>query len=147
VSDDAWDGFAVALWRELARLPSDAILLLHEPGLDWHFAQFLQTPDFLRAEVPGDDPDYPTGPLRPQDERRLGEVGWQPPRPRDVSNWWQELPWPATSGEYVRLGDAVVTALRDVQGIATPSRLVYRSWEWGGARRELRLPGVAADGA
>jgi hypothetical protein len=35
--------------------------------------------------------------------------------------------------------------LRDVQEIAAPTDLVYRSWELTGRRRAVRLPGVEPD--
>lgn len=148
VADDRqWAAFATVLAGELASLPTGAVLLLREPGVDEHFAQFLQLPDQLRAEVAGDlDEDGNPGLLTVRDQRLLSAVGWQAPAAGDHDpNWWQPLDWPATSAEYRRLVDAVVTALRDVQEIGSPEVLVYRSWESGGRRRAPRLPGVRPD--
>lgn len=145
--DDGWARFGAALAGELARLPDEAILLIREPGRDDHFAQFVLEADQLRAEVAGDlDAAGNPGALSVRDQRLLAAEGWQPPKPggRDP-NWWQTVDWPATSGEYQHLADAVVTALRDVREISSPRVLVARSWEFGGRRREVSLPGVAAD--
>ena len=81
-----------------------------------------------------------------QARRLLSAVGWREPTPEDeVPNWTYRLPWPATTAEYDHLTVAAVTALRDVQEIAGPTDLVYRSWELTGRRRAVRLPGVEPD--
>jgi hypothetical protein len=144
---DDWTGFASALAGELAKLPRDAILIVLERGHEERYVQFAQDPDQLRAETPGDVVDGKPGHLTVRGERLLRAVGWQPQADtRDWGdNYWYLLPWPATSAEYERLAEAAVTALRDVHEVPGPSDLVYRSWEWGGRRRALRLPGAVPD--
>ncbi|GAA0726668.1 hypothetical protein Drose_12145 [Dactylosporangium roseum] len=153
MTDDGWAQFARALTTELARLPENAIIVLHERGKPWHLAQFVQRAGdpaggdrrigYLRAEVGGDTVDA-EGTTRPsaRSTRMLEALGWHPADPDDT-NWWQELTWPATTAEYDRLVDAVVTVLRDLNEVDRPADLVYRSWEPSGLDRTLHLPGVA----
>lgn len=141
-----WEGFARALSDELVRLPMEAVLILAERDDPKHFVQFLQDTDELQAEAAGGDFGDPIGSLSVRDRRLLDAVGWREPTLADEAPTWQyPLPWPATTEEYRRLATAVVTALRDVQEVATPANLVYRSWESGGRRRAVRLPGVGPD--
>jgi hypothetical protein len=143
---DGWDDFARALGEELKRLPMEAILIVIQRGDPLHYVQFFQDKSELQAEAPGGTLDDPVGPLSVRDRRLLSAVGWREPTPEDeVPNWTYRLPWPATTAEYEHLTVAAVTALRDVQEIAAPTDLVYRSWELTGRRRAVRLPGVEPD--
>jgi hypothetical protein len=136
-----WGDFAEALVMELAKLPLDAFLQLFDK---WQpqsggAVQFLQKDKSLWAEVCVQVPGWLT------DNRRqaLAEAGWQVPvAALTEDNWWYELPWPAASADYRKLAAAVVIALHEVYQVVVPLDLVYKSWEWGGRRRTLRLPDV-----
>jgi hypothetical protein len=138
-----WEAFSAALGLELATLPENAKLIIYErsPHTE-HFAQFVRG-DELRAEVTGATVGDKSGLLSFQDQRLLDSVGWQPPEPQDGDdNWWRHLPRSATDEQYARLARAVVTSLRDVNGVRAPGSLLYYCWEMGGRLRTLRLPGV-----
>ncbi|GAA5185175.1 hypothetical protein GCM10023322_28300 [Rugosimonospora acidiphila] len=142
VVGDEWERFGDALVDEVARLPVEAIMVLTERGQPRHFVQFVQTGDHLRAEATG-SVGGPAEPAPVRERRLLEAVGWREPPPGDATPaWLYRLPWPATTEEYRRLTDAAVTALRDVQEVARPSDLSYRSWERGRQRRALGLPGL-----
>ena len=143
-----WDEFVVALAVEVLRLPEEAFLVLREPAVDPRFAQFVREWDCLRAEVAGEvEVGGQLVALSADARRLLTAAGWLPPVPgpaRDT-NWWQEFP-SVTDIACREVARGVVVALRDVQGLASPSRLVYLSWHFGGRRRlDLNLPGIPAD--
>ncbi len=148
-TEDPWGQFAAALQREVAQLPDDSFLLLREPGTDQHFAQFWQSPTSLRAEVAGDElVGGPSGLLSEQGREVLAGVGFAAPVSLDdAGNWWREIAWPATGPQYQELVNAVVTALREVQGMTDPGVLIYHAWGYHTGPRRVDLPGVAPDPA
>ncbi|RKS68677.1 type III secretion system (T3SS) SseB-like protein [Actinomadura pelletieri DSM 43383] len=131
-----WSEFARRLGRELAGLERDTILIVRERDESRHYVQAMREPDRLYAEAVSNN--FLEGPLllTRADEEIMSDVGWRPPADPAPRNWWTELPefgtpggMPAvTDGDFSRLADVMVTALRDVQGVRRPSDLVYESF-------------------
>ncbi|MFD0684922.1 SseB family protein [Actinomadura fibrosa] len=131
-----WSEFARRLGRELAGLDRDTILIVRERDESRHYVQAMREPDRLYAEAVSNN--FLDGPLllTPADEEVMSEAGWRPPADPAPRNWWTELPEggapggmaAVTAGDYARLADVMVTALRDVQGVRRPSDLVYESF-------------------
>ncbi len=96
----------------------------------------MREPDRLYAEAVSNN--FLDGPLllTLADEEVMSDAGWRPPADPAPRNWWTELPeagavggmLSVTDGDYSRLADVMVTALRDVQGVRRPSDLVYESF-------------------
>jgi SseB protein N-terminal domain len=124
-----WSEFAERFARELAGLDRDTILIVRESDESRHYVQAMREPDRLYAEAVSNN--FLDGPLllTPSDEEVLSETGWRPPAPDgSPANWWTELPPITLPGDFDRLADMMVTALRDVQGVRRPSDLVYESF-------------------
>ncbi|GAA2126479.1 TY-Chap domain-containing protein [Actinomadura napierensis] len=131
-----WSEFARRLGRELAGLDRDTILIVRERDESRHYVQAMREPDRLYAEAVSNN--FLDGPLllTPADEEVMSDAGWRPPADPAPRNWWTELPEAGTPGgmrsvtvgDYARLAEVMVTALRDVQGVRRPSDLVYESF-------------------
>ncbi|MFA1543920.1 SseB family protein [Actinomadura monticuli] len=131
-----WSEFARRLGRELAGLERDTILIVREREESRHYVQAMREPDRLYAEAVSNN--FLDGPLllTLADEEVMSDAGWRPPADPAPRNWWTELPeagvpggmLSVTDGDYSRLADVMVTALRDVQGVRRPSDLVYESF-------------------
>ncbi|WP_250904179.1 SseB family protein [Actinomadura sp. NEAU-AAG7] len=131
-----WSEFARRLGRELAGLERDTILIVRERDESRHYVQAMREPDRLYAEAVSNN--FLDGPLllTPADEEVMSEAGWRPPADPSPRNWWTELPESGAPGgmrsvslgDYSRLAEVMVTALRDVQGVRRPSDLVYESF-------------------
>ncbi|GAA0586465.1 hypothetical protein GCM10009546_56060 [Actinomadura livida] len=131
-----WSEFARRLGRELAGLERDTILIVRERDESRHYVQAMREPDRLYAEAVSNN--FLEGPLllTLADEEVMSEAGWRPPADPAPRNWWTELPefgtpggmLAVTEGDFSRLADVMVTALRDVQGVRRPSDLVYESF-------------------
>ncbi|GAA4242773.1 hypothetical protein GCM10022254_77040 [Actinomadura meridiana] len=131
-----WSEFARRLGRELAGLERDTILIVRERDESRHYVQAMREPDRLYAEAVSNN--FLEGPLllTMADEEIMSDVGWRPPAEPAPRNWWTELPEfgtpggmrAVTGGDFSRLADVMVTALRDVQGVRRPSDLVYESF-------------------
>ncbi|MFI0485109.1 SseB family protein [Actinomadura sp. 9N215] len=131
-----WSEFARRLGRELAGLERDTILIVRERDESRHYVQAMREPDRLYAEAVSNN--FLEGPLllTLADEEVMSDAGWRPPAEPAPRNWWTELPefgtpggmQSVTDGDFSRLADVMVTALRDVQGIRRPSDLVYESF-------------------
>ncbi|WP_240808571.1 SseB family protein [Actinomadura geliboluensis] len=131
-----WSEFARRLGRELAGLERDTILIVREREESRHYVQAMREPDRLYAEAVSNN--FLDGPLllTVADEEVMSDAGWRPPADPAPRNWWTELPEAGapggmlgvTDGDYSRLADVMVTALRDVQGVRRPSDLVYESF-------------------
>ncbi|MFP3961231.1 SseB family protein, partial [Actinomadura fulvescens] len=134
-----WSEFAQRLGRELAGLERDTILIVRERDESRHYVQAMREPDRLYAEAVSNN--FLDGPLllTLADEEVMSEAGWRPPVEPAPRNWWTELPESGTGihtvapGDYARLADVMVTALRDVQGVRRPSDLVYESFHRHGS--------------
>ncbi|WP_432985989.1 TY-Chap domain-containing protein [Dactylosporangium sp. CA-233914] len=142
-----WDEFAEALTYELSALGSGVLFVISVKGRPWQFAQFAQHEDALLAEVSGHTVEDPPGTNEEtQAEReRLAALGWQPPVPREGYHWHRRVAYPPTSREYAEIVDGVVRALREVNGVATPTELSFRAWDGstpGNDDWEIELPGV-----
>ncbi|WP_230420836.1 TY-Chap domain-containing protein [Actinomadura soli] len=131
-----WSEFARRLGRELAGLERDTILIVRERDESRHYVQAMREPDRLYAEAVSNN--FLEGPLllTLADEEVMSDAGWRPPAEPAPRNWWTELPefgapggmQSVTGGDFSRLADVMVTALRDVQGVRRPSDLVYESF-------------------
>ncbi|TDC53192.1 SseB family protein, partial [Actinomadura sp. KC345] len=131
-----WSEFARRLGRELAGLERDTILIVRERDESRHYVQAMREPDRLYAEAVSNN--FLEGPLllTLADEEVMSDAGWRPPADPAPRNWWTELPefgvpggmQAVTDGDFSRLADVMVTALRDVQGVRRPSDLVYESF-------------------
>ncbi|QKG21202.1 large adhesin [Actinomadura verrucosospora] len=136
-----WSEFARRLGRELAGLDRDTILIVRERDESRHYVQAMREPDRLYAEAVSNN--FLDGPLllTPADEEVMSDAGWRPPADPAPRNWWTELPeagtpggmLAVTGGDYSRLAEVMVTALRDVQGVRRPSDLVYESFHRHGS--------------
>ncbi|WP_247611922.1 TY-Chap domain-containing protein [Actinomadura latina] len=136
-----WSEFARRLGRELAGLERDTILIVRERDESRHYVQAMREPDRLYAEAVSNN--FLDGPLllTLADEEVMSDAGWRPPVDPAPRNWWTELPEAGapggmlgvTDGDYSRLADVMVTALRDVQGVRRPSDLVYESFHRHGS--------------
>ncbi|HEY8480363.1 MAG TPA: SseB family protein [Spirillospora sp.] len=147
-----WSEFARRLGRELALLERDTILIVREREESRHYVQAMREPDRLYAEAVSNN--FLEGPLllTKADEEVLSEAGWRPPADPAPRNWWTELPefgapggmQSVTEGDFSRLADVMVTALRDVQGVRRPSDLVYESFHRHGTGL-IELPDFGID--
>jgi hypothetical protein len=144
-----WDEFAAALRFELARLGDGVQFVISSKDQPWHFAQFSQYRDQLFAEVTGETVQSPpmTMAETPQGRRHLESHGWSPPSRTEGYLWHRFVDYPPTSAEYREVVDAVVNALRDVNGVPSPDRLLYRAWDGnnGNEAWPVELPGVDAE--
>jgi hypothetical protein len=124
-----WEEFAEGLAEEFAGLPAGALLVLSEPGDRGRYAQFAQDEMELVAYVVVNFFVPESAQATPQGEQAIADAGWNPPDGSGLhENWWRTLPWPASSAQYRALADAVVTALRDGYGIASPDGWTYQAW-------------------
>ncbi|WUI01839.1 SseB family protein [Spirillospora sp. NBC_00431] len=131
-----WSEFARRLGRELAGLERDTILIVRERDESRHYVQAMREPDRLYAEAVSNNFLEGALLLTLADEEVMSEAGWRPPAEPAPRNWWTELPElgtpggmrSVTDGDFSRLADVMVTALRDVQGVRRPSDLVYESF-------------------
>jgi hypothetical protein len=156
VSAEDWARFADALVHELARLPLDTIVILSERRGSSRFVQFVQCAGYppagdhrlgyLRAEVSNGLAAPAAGEPTARGTRMLEALHWHPAAPNDT-NWWRELTWPATTGEYAELVDAVVAVLRDLGRVIRPADLVYDAWMPSGRPWQVRIPGVEPENA
>lgn len=139
-----WSEFGRRLARELAALELDTILIVRERDESRHYVQAMREPDRLYAEAVSNN--FLVGPLllTPADEEVMSEAGWRPPAEPAPRNWWTELPGGGLPGDFARLADVMVTALRDVQGVRRPSELVYESFHRHGTGL-IELPGFGID--
>ncbi|MFV2177427.1 SseB family protein [Actinomadura sp. LOL_016] len=139
-----WSEFGRLLARELAALERDTILIVRERDESRHYVQAMREPDRLYAEAVSNN--FLVGPLllTPADEEVMSEAGWRPPAEPAPRNWWTELPGGGLPGDFTRLADVMVTALRDVQGVRRPSELVYESFHRHGTGL-IELPGFGID--
>ncbi|WP_396447034.1 SseB family protein [Actinomadura sp.] len=147
-----WSEFARRLGRELAGLERDTILIVREREESRHYVQAMREPDRLYAEAVSNN--FLDGPLllTVADEEVMSDAGWRPPADPAPRNWWTELPGAGTpggmlsvtDGDYSRLADVMVTALRDVQGVRRPSDLVYESFHRHGTGL-IELPDFGID--
>ncbi|WP_426510245.1 TY-Chap domain-containing protein [Dactylosporangium sp. McL0621] len=141
-----WDEFAAGLRKTLGRMGGGILLVLNRRGQPWQNAQFAQYPDELFAEVSGETVqdqsvvEVPT----PQGQRLLEAHGWRPPVYEDGYRWHRFVEYPPTSAEYRELVEAVVVALRDVNGVPGPDHLTYRAWDSKDENKpwKVEIPGV-----
>jgi hypothetical protein len=66
--------------------------------------------------------------LRPEQERRLTELGWLPPRPPGRPSYYQRIPVPVSAAEAQRLARLLVTTLREIHGMDSPAELTAQAW-------------------
>ncbi|WP_231333944.1 TY-Chap domain-containing protein [Actinomadura graeca] len=131
-----WSEFARRLGRELAGLERDTILIVREREESRHYVQAMREPDRLYAEAVSNNFLDGALLLTLADEEVMSDAGWRPPADPSPRNWWTELPESGAAGgmqtvgtgDYSRLAEVMVTALRDVQGVRRPSDLVYESF-------------------
>ncbi|WP_433613746.1 TY-Chap domain-containing protein [Dactylosporangium sp. CA-139114] len=145
-----WDEFAAALRKELGRMGDGILFVISHREQPWHYAQFAQYLDETFAEVSGEtvqDPAVEEAPT-PEGTRILESLGWAPPMRREGYRWHRFVPYPPTSAEYREIVDAVVAALRDVNGVPSPDHLTYRAWNGKDDNKPwpVELPGVRAEG-
>jgi hypothetical protein len=122
-------------WEELteqlaARLPrleiDDVIILIQEAGN--RYTQLIQLKNGLALEAVANVALPQDGQLTVEQERELQRKGWQPPeRPRH--NWWHEVnKWPLHSRDAASIAELMVSTLRDVYRVASPSDIEVRSF-------------------
>ena len=63
------------------------------------------------------------------------ELGFAPDE--DGFTWKQELPWPTPSHIIRNVVRACVIRLRDIGGVDSPERLVYKAWSYPDYRDEI----------
>ncbi len=134
-----WDRLRDGLARELAILPSGALVVVIESGGAGRYAQFAQTDTTLRTELISDNFLEQTHRPSPHARQLLIDNGWREPV-GNSGNWWIELPWPITTAIYRYLAQMVVTGLRDGLGLPDPSVLVYDAWDSNRGNRRLDMP-------
>ncbi|WP_051468233.1 TY-Chap domain-containing protein [Actinomadura oligospora] len=132
-----WQEFAEQLAEDLSLLSAGTLLVIEERPEDGRYAQFVQEDDKLLAYVADNRYMTPADKVTPEGERVIEEAGWHRAEPgRAHDDWWQELPWPASGTAYRHLTEAIVVALRDGYGIASPEGWRYRAWN----EREANAP-------
>lgn len=147
-SPPTWEEFAAALRKALGRMGDGILFVINRRHQPWQYAQFAQYVDELFAEVSGETVEDPAVWEQPTPEgRRILEAsGWKPPSRPDGYHWHRFVEYPPTSAEYRDIADAVVAALRDVNGVPSPEHLTYRAWNGkeGNKFWPVELPGVEA---
>jgi len=148
--DEPWEDFEMRLAAYLMTMV-DADerdhLLIELPGPDGDggctpYAQFAGFGEgtMLRAELAGNAYLLPQYRLDDAACELLEVLGWLG-NTEDEKNWYLERP----VGSALGVADLVVTALRDVVGIAHPQLLTYRAW--GPAAEGAEDVGLCAAGA
>jgi hypothetical protein len=66
--------------------------------------------------------------LRPEQERRLTELGWLPPSPPGRPGYYQRIPVPVSAAEAQRLARLLVQTLREIHGVDSPAELTVEAW-------------------
>ncbi|MFE3756926.1 hypothetical protein ACFXO9_21705 [Nocardia tengchongensis] len=136
-----WNQFETGLAEQFFLLPAGTLVTIDTkaPDTEPGFTQFAQFEDKVLAELGAyADLDRGAGLNAPAAPLVLA-AGWQPPDQYDHSNWWVELPWPATSAVYRKLAEMVVIGLRDAFHVSSPTRLVYKAWNSKAGNRPVDL--------
>ena len=121
-----WAEFTERLARELAGLHPQMVLVVHRRVQGSHYVQAFRTGDGVHAEAVSSEVLVADLRFDPRSEERLAELGWE--RPESYGNWTFDLPFHSPPDAFRRLASIMVIALRDVQGVALPSELVYESF-------------------
>ena len=141
-----WDEFEGHLAVVLARMAVDTYLILSTPDSEVESAYYVQFAQGGKAgfiaEAVGNAFLAGTRALSPAQEEQLGDLGWQWPQPgsKDYSNFSRQWPMPTPFEEVAHLA---IRTLREVYGIDSPSRLVYRRFAKGGP--DFAEPGLGID--
>ena len=124
-----WDEFEVRLAAAIERMRPETFLIVtmtsRARGGTGPYVQFAHSGrQGFRAEASANHYLAPAHALTPEDEERLGDLGWQWPEPTgdDDRNFHREWPNPAPWADVAALA---VRTLRDVFHVPTPVRLRY----------------------
>jgi hypothetical protein len=82
----------------------------------------------LHSETVSNEFLPPDGKLSPEEERKLAELGWQPPKPKATFNYWYRLSLPASTADQDAFVRRLIDTLRDVHGIDDPAALSVEGW-------------------
>ncbi len=126
-----WQAFEESLATALGRMAVDTFLIISTRGEAEtpYYVQFAQggRPGF-RAEAVSNTFLEGQRALSPEQEERLGTLGWQWPSPHGTEdrNFSRQWPMPAPFRVVAHLA---VRTLRDVYGVTSPADLVYRRFD------------------
>ncbi|MDO5083328.1 hypothetical protein EII34_12535 [Arachnia propionica] len=128
-----WNEFASKLLHVMIGMETRRFLVLSQQGAPGFTVQMTTEEDALQAQcwVRGMDLGDPAV------VARLEELGWKDTREIDFWNRWLDLPAPSSS--YRQLVDALITTMRELQGVTSPDQLAYRSWREPERRQEGRV--------
>ncbi|WP_460718282.1 TY-Chap domain-containing protein [Nocardia heshunensis] len=120
-----WDVFVHALAGCLAKLPSQATLILAASGN--RYAQIQQFDIKLSVELTGDY--YLAEPISDAATRRLHDLGWvAPDARRDIENWKLTLYCPIPRSGFEDLARSVAIGLHEALGVVAPEDLHATGW-------------------
>jgi hypothetical protein len=122
MSVTSWDELTEQVADRLQRLRLDEVLILLAPGN--RYTEVSQLQDRLALDTVSNEFLPPDGRLDADQERQLEAMGWQRPTPPIQPLWIQEVQkWPLHSSDAERVADLMVSTLRDVHAVKTPSEI------------------------
>lgn len=128
MTGSSWEELTEQVAGRLPRLAINEVVILEASGN--RYTEAVQRQHGIALDAVSNTFLPPEGQLGPERERELERKGWQPPsRPlRDF--WWLEVDkWPLHSRDAAWIAELMVSTLRDVYRVASPSDIVLRSFQ------------------
>ena len=140
----SWDDFEKRLFSTVMAFPSHTILIVGMPDqagkAGTPFVQFGGIYAFghnttMTAELSLLNAGNQRVAFTDAQQAEFRELGFAPDE--DGFTWKQELPWPTPSHIIRNVVRACVIRLRDIGGVDSPERLVYKAWSYPDYRDEI----------
>ena len=140
----SWDDFEKRLFSTVMAFPSHTILIVGVPDqagkAGTPFVQFGGIYAFghnttMTAELSLLNVGNQRVAFTDAQQAEFRELGFAPDE--DGFTWKQELPWPTPSHIIRNVVRACVIRLRDIGGVDSPERLVYKAWRYPDYRDEI----------
>jgi hypothetical protein len=119
MSDTAWDQLTTKLSAAILSFVRGDTLILRKDR--WRGVQLAHVVDAVHGESVANE-------LRPEQERRLTELGWLPPDPPGRLDYYQRIPVPVSAAEAQRSARLLVQTLREIHGVENPAELTVEAW-------------------
>ncbi|MEU8239043.1 hypothetical protein AB0C07_12415 [Actinoplanes missouriensis] len=128
MSASSWEELTEQLADRLPRLEVGDVVILEAPGN--RYTELVQLTDGLGLDAVSNNFLPPDGRLAPEQEAGLRAKGWQPPDEPGELNWWLRIKkWPLHSRDAASIAALMVSTLREVYGVASPSELELRAFK------------------
>jgi hypothetical protein len=127
MSASSWEELTEQLAARLPRLEIDDVVILAASGN--RYTELVQLKNGLALDAVSNAFLPPDGQLTAAQEQELREKGWQPPERPFRQLWWHEVDkWPLHSSDAAGVAELMVSTLRDVYRVGSPSDIEVRSF-------------------